>query len=116
MPKYNSIDASIILSEFYETLFKLYNHYSGDNSRPLASVALHPQEDINTNSLLEENIKMYVKKNIKETFGLNYLEFVNLPRDVCEMMTDVAQEELKRKVNAGNDVQQEFNKLTDSSS
>jgi hypothetical protein len=56
---------------------------------------------------------MYVKKNIKETFGLNYLEFINLPRDVCEMMTDVAQEELKRKVTAGTEVQKEFNQLTD---
>jgi hypothetical protein len=111
LPIYNSVDAKVVLTEFYETLFKLYNHYGGDNSRPLASVAMHPHEDFTSRSLLEESIKSFARKNIKETFGINYLEFMNLPRDVVEMMTTAAYEELKKKVEANKEIQSELDQI-----
>jgi hypothetical protein len=111
MPRYSSIDAQIVLNEFYETLFKIYNHYSGDNRRPLASVALHPEEDIIKNSLLEESIKTFYLRNIKETFGISYLEYIELPRYIGEIMSDVGKELLKKKSNIADDVQKELDGL-----
>ncbi len=99
------------MSEFYDTLVKIYNHYSGDNSRPLATVALHPQEDLIKHGLLDESIRNFPLRNIKETFGLNYLEFMNLPSYVCEIMTEVAREELKRKATMAQGIQSELEDL-----
>jgi hypothetical protein len=115
MPKYNSVDSQIVLNEYYETFFKLYNHYSGDMRRPLASVALHPEEDIIKNSLLEESIKSFYTANIKETFGLNYLEFIDLPKYICEMMVKVGHDLLKKKSVIAGDVQRELNEITNTS-
>lgn len=112
MPKYNSIDGQIVLNEYYETLFKLYNHYSGDNRRPLASVALHPEEDIIKNSLLEESIKTFYLRNIKETFGITYLEFIELPRYIGDIMSEVGKELLKKKSSIAQDVQNEIEGIT----
>ena len=107
------MDGQIVLNEFYETLLRIYNHYSGDNKRPLASVALHPEEDIIKGSLLEESIKTFYLRNIKETFGLNYLEYIELPRYVCDIMADVGKDMLKKKSNIAADVQKELNGITD---
>lgn len=113
MPKYNSVDSQIVLNEFYETLLKIYNHYSGDNKRPLASVALHPEEDVIKNSLLEDSIKTFYLRNIKDTFGINYLEFINLPRYICDIMSEVGKEMLKKKSTIAEDVQRELNGITE---
>lgn len=100
-----------MLGEFYETLLRMFNHYSGDNYRPLASVALHPQEDVITDSLLERSIKTFVLRNVKDTFGLNYLEYISLPSYICEMMSNVGQDSIQRKASAAAEVEKELNSL-----
>jgi len=100
-----------VLNEFYETLVHIYNHYSGDNSRPLASVALHPSEDVIKGGLLEHSMKTFVLRNIKDTFGINYLEYINLPVYFCDLLTEIGKTELAKKANIANDVQRELDNI-----
>ncbi len=105
----NCVDARIVLNEMYESKYGIYNHFaSGTPQRPLAGVAMHPAEDINQGSLLEEAINTYTNRNIKDTFGLNFLEFISLPMDVCEMLTGAALAILKDKNKQATAVQEQM--------
>jgi hypothetical protein len=95
MPKLSSVDCRMVLQDLYETEYGIYNHLSPINNRPLTSVAMFPSEDINDGSLLEEAIRTYVGRNIKETYGLNVIEFLDLPVDIMEMMIQIADEQKK---------------------
>ena len=46
---------------------------------------------------MEENIKLFGRLNIKETYGISWIEFINLPRDVCEMLVTNAATLMKEK-------------------
>lgn len=98
----------IILTEFYQTVTGIYNQYSGDNSRPLASVAVHPNTDVISYSPLYESLNTFDIKNIKEIFGLNYLEYIELPTYVCEIMASIALERAKAKSNMTKDIVKEL--------
>mgnify|MGYP001626175339 CR=1 FL=1 len=111
MPKVTSVNKAIILSEWYETAVGLYNHFNNNNSRPIASVAMHPEEDTIRNSLLEFSIKKFAVSNIYQTFGLNYEEFIQLPSYVCKIMIETAFEELRKKSKVAQSVEEEFKDL-----
>lgn len=52
---------------------------------------------------------MYVEKNIYESFHLNLIEFLELPRDIIEMMFSVSEKANKSKQNIINDIENNFN-------
>ena len=85
--------------DLYETKYGIFNHLDENLNklRPLASVAMHDSEDINLDCLLEQTIKTYVKRGIKDIFGLNINEFLNLPMDIAEMLIIISNEEKKNK-------------------
>lgn len=82
--------------ELYETMYGLYDH-TKDQNRPMSTVAFHSGEDINKDSLLEQSMQVYVRKGIKDLFGISYLEFIGLPHDVVEMMVSMATDEMIEK-------------------
>lgn len=89
-----------MLSDLYEMRYGIFNHKGAGNSRPLSSVAFHPSENINTDSLLESAIRTYVKRGIKDLYGLTLVEYLELPMDLCEMLLKLADEELATKTRA----------------
>jgi hypothetical protein len=97
LPSLNPVDSRLVLSDVYETSYKLHNHLIKNKSRPLVSIAMHEAEDIDKGGDLEEAIKSFAKRNVKETFGLNFLEYLNQPRHVCNLLSEAALEELKLK-------------------
>lgn len=98
LPKLDLIDAREILNCFYEDTYGFYKHFIPDKSKPLSSVAMHRElEDINQYSLVEESMDTYVKHNINSIFGLDYVEYVSLPRDICQMLIEVSNKEATRK-------------------
>ena len=113
MPKLSSVDKAIVLNEWYETATGLYNHFDGSNRRPIASVALHPQEDIYQGDLLKEHVDQFSLKNIYKTFGINLIDFLNLPRHVCEMITVAATNELRRKATEADKIEKDLEDLND---
>ena len=95
------------MSDVYETEYGIFNHFSPIAAhRPLASVALHACEDLNTGSLLERTIRMYAKKGIKETFGLNLEEFLRLPMDIAELLIAISDEERSAKSQGIHEIEQ----------
>lgn len=109
LPKLNSIDGRIVLQDLYETQYGIYNHLHQNVVRPLASVAMHSGEDFNDGSLLEEAIRTYATRSVKDLYGLNLLEFLDLPRDIIEMLLLVANEENSRKAATVANIEQQFN-------
>lgn len=107
LPKFKSVDAAIVLSEFYDMLYKIHNH--ADLSRPMSSVAHHDAEEVVKNSRLEQSIKAFAIRNIKDVFGLNYMEYISLPSYVCDILSEVALDALKRKAEMSDEVQKELN-------
>jgi len=98
----------MVMQDLYETEYGIYNHLSNANKKPLASVSMHSSEDINTGSLLEEAIRTYTVRGIKDLYGLNVLEFLELPIDVIEMMFEISEEEQARKAKGLANVEAEF--------
>lgn len=108
LPKLGSVDGQMVLNDLYETEYGIYDHLSKRKKRPLASVAMHPSEDINEGSILEETLRMYVLKGIKEVFHLNVLEFLELPADIVQMMFTIADEEQTKKSTTLSQIEQQF--------
>jgi hypothetical protein len=93
LPQLESVDAQMVMRDLYETEYGLFNHLAPHAQRPLAAVALHKQEDLNTNSSLEYACRLYVKHRIYDVFHLNVLQFLDLPPDVIEMLIVIAKEQ-----------------------
>lgn len=62
-------------------------------------------------SPLDSIMRTYISKNIRETFGISCLEFLDLPRDTIELMVEIANEEIKKKQPALDELTKEFGKL-----
>lgn len=86
----------MILSSIYETHSGIYDH-SRSHNRPLANVAFHPAEDPIKDSPLFVTISLYAERNILSLFGLDLVEFLQLPSDYCEMLVEIADNVAKRK-------------------
>ena len=71
---------------------------------------MHPSEDINDGSLLEEACHAYISKGIKDLFGLSLLEFLELPIDVVDMLFNISNEQQSEKAKTLAEVERQFNK------
>lgn len=91
----------IAMQDLFETRFGIYNHLSPQGYRPLASVAFHDAEDINQDSRLDDLMDRYHQLNIREYFGLTFVEFLELPTDIVAMMFEKAERWITKK---GNDI------------
>lgn len=111
IPKSNSVDACIIMRDFYENEFGIFPHFNKKYARPLSSVEIHPSEEIVENSLLEEAIYMFVKNKIKDTFGISLIEFFNLPLDVIKLLVKISNEEHSSSNALSENIEKELKKL-----
>ena len=106
----NSVDSKIFLQDMYETFYGIYNHLDQNNKNPLASVMLHSSEDISAGSYLEDSIRLYISRGIKDLYGLNFVEFMNLPRDIIRLLLDISSEEASRKSVAISQIESQMGK------
>jgi hypothetical protein len=91
----------IVLGDLYETELGIYNHFGPEaKKRPLASVAFHPIEDVHDGGSLQLAMRIYMDRNIREYFGLTFLEHISLPKDIYEMMNQIALENMKKRTAA----------------
>jgi hypothetical protein len=103
----------IVLGDLYETEIGIFNHFGQQaKSKPLASVAFHPIEDINDGSGLQLAMRVYVDRGIREYFGLSFEEYLAVPRDIHEMMNQVALEYIKKKSAAMTNIENELKTQT----
>jgi hypothetical protein len=98
--------------DLYETVYGIFNHlHPTARNRPLASVAMFPSEDINDSGLLELVIRRYVEKDIRNVFGLNLEEFLNLPMDIAEMLMDISNDNREIKRQTLDKIENELNSM-----
>lgn len=105
------MDSSIVLNELYESRYGIYQHDAPGDNKLLPGVGMNPSEDINKGSLLEDAIKSFISRNIKDTFGLDILDYLNLPMDVCELLTNASLDALRSKNNQLESIENEFKNL-----
>ena len=83
-------ETALLLFEQYETKFGIYNHTSQLIDRPLALVALQPNEDGTTNGRLAERMELFLENQVYKRFGVSWTEFTQMPHDDCEQMLEIA--------------------------
>lgn len=107
-------DLDIVLNESYEQSYGIFNHNS-DRANPLSIVSVHQTERYTEGSGLYNLIARYLKHPIKDRFGLDLIEFINLPREYTEELirlsaigkaaptggNDAELRELQRKMDSG---------------
>lgn len=94
----------MFMRDMYESHYGIYNHLSQTIRRPLASVAMHPAEEINEGSLLENTFKVFIEAKIGEIAKISLLEYLELPTDIAKMLLEQCQAAAKRTSNLVDDV------------
>ena len=97
LPRLSSIDGRLVMQDLYEAKYGIYNHLDPNNTKLLSSVAMHACEDTTENSILEEIIRSYMVKNIKDLYGLSLIEFLDLPMDIIDLLFKIGNEDIARK-------------------
>lgn len=69
---------------------------------------MHACEDINEHSQLGAVIRSYHGRGIKELFGLNLIEFLELPIDIVDMLFTISSEIQNKKASTLNQVEDQF--------
>lgn len=72
-----AIDA--ILGQAYDVTYGIFDH-DNNAQRPLASVAVHPAEDLDTGSQYRSRVKEFINKRVYEKTGLDLSSFLRLTR------------------------------------
>ncbi len=111
LPKLNRIDAKIVLADLYDKTFSICDHHTTALSRPLSSVAFHDAEKINEDSVLEETMRVYISRHIYENFKLSYLQFMELPRDIAQMVIKISDEYAQKKSQTMTELEKELSGL-----
>ena len=96
----------------YDTNYGIYNHLNPHNNRPLASVAFHPGEDVNENSLLRNALKVYIDNDIGNLTKLSLVDYLELPSDVVAIINELCQNKLRENSKTMSQVEQQMSKLT----
>jgi len=90
MPVLCSTDAQLVLRERYETTYGIYNHDDIAVPRPFAPIAMQWSEDSCDGSLKYERIEQFSDFNIYKYFGLNWVQFCDLPVDEARKILEVS--------------------------
>lgn len=109
LPKLTGADVEIVFRDLYETNYGICNHVNPTIRRPMASVAMHPSEEINEGSLLQDTIRKFIKTDIKEYTGLSLVEFLELPRDIVEIIVRECESHSRTKDATIHDIEKQFN-------
>lgn len=111
LPQLECVDAQQVLTTAYEMEYHIYPHLRYAKERPLSSVAFFECENINDGSLLEQVIKTYTGKNIREHYGLTLLEYLDLPVDVVDLLNRTSDELNKSKASIADDLTRQLQAL-----
>lgn len=110
VPKICSTDAQLLMRHHYETKFGIFDHDHGDGKdHPLALVMMREAE--RTNGPLFERIERFEERQIYQKFGLNLIEFLSLPREVCEFIEHLAIKRQKENNAVGEESLREMRRL-----
>lgn len=92
----SSDQAQVVCSMLYDVSFDIHDHYAASSTNPLNTVAVHPREDYWELTGLYHTIMRYDQQDIKGRFGLSLTEYLDLPRDIIQMLTEIGDRANKR--------------------
>ncbi|MNO25625.1 hypothetical protein D3C76_154670 [compost metagenome] len=81
----DSIAAEIITRECYDDYFGVYSQSTQGHS-PWALVAMHEPEDLGLVDPFDVYLERYLVANVLKYTGINFQDFMKLPRDRAEAM------------------------------
>ena len=79
--------AQITSSLAYDISYQICNHGDVKGVSPLASIAMHSHETYWPHSGLFQSISRYDRQEINRLYGLSLTDYLELPHDVIEMLT-----------------------------
>lgn len=101
-PNLDSHTTKLLWREVYETHFGIFNHDDPklQKEHPLALVELHPKEDTFSYSLAHRLMWKFRQYKIKEQWGYNYTQFLELPwyyvQQIFQIEQRIATEQMRR--------------------
>lgn len=102
----DGFETQIVLREFYEELSGIAN--LNDPKRPLALVGESPVDGNHLLWPLYNRIREFKLYEIHKHYGLSLTEFMELPRDIVEMILGDQREEAERQRNAARRAEQKL--------
>jgi hypothetical protein len=83
-PTKDGITNEMVLQEVYDIAFGVNDH--SNDSSPLSLIKMHPTEDVHSRSMLYSRVKRYINMDIHQSTGLNLTNFLELPREMVELI------------------------------
>ena len=111
LPKLNYIDAQLVMRDLYETRYGIYDHLQSNLNTPFAAVRLHKGEDTISYGLLEDVKKSYKNDGIFEIYHINFLEYLQLPRAICDLLGELAEPDRTSNNNAAEEMAKKLNAI-----
>jgi hypothetical protein len=94
--------AELLLREAYDITYGIFDHVKQAQiekkstdvriKRPLALVEFHPAEDTSGASRFKEAALMFAKLKIHERWGISFLEYLENPHYLNQLLIDAAEE------------------------
>lgn len=81
--------AQVLTGMAYESTYELHDHYAPENMNPLDTVAMHAGETYKELSGLYRAMERYERYGVYTNFGLSLIDYLSLPRDVVDIITDL---------------------------
>ena len=104
----SSVSAQILLRMAYETDFSIHDHLNSRNN-PLDSVKLFDCEKYREVSPMYAAIKRYASLGIGEHFKISLLEYLSLPHEMIEMLSEATRDIEKKIQSIREDVEGNLN-------
>lgn len=104
-------DIRDIFRAYYDTEYGICIHPEDNKERPLSTVAFHPIENINKDSLLDQYMDVWLDLNIKNIWGETFEEFINCPMDIFELKIDKATRVVNKNAQQQSQTEQQLNQV-----
>lgn len=92
-----STDAQILRQMRYEQDYGIVNHSAleGTLDEVFALVTLNDSENVFRGDMMHERAKRFYKLRVFNITGMSWKEFIQLPKPVCDMWFEIAEEHNK---------------------
>ena len=84
-----------LMRDYYQTFYGIHDHTKYDSNNPIPLIGFYPAEDYLEVSLLRKRIEEFRKAKVHQVFGINWLDFIQLPSEVCAAMLEEVNEDVK---------------------
>lgn len=91
--------------EYYETVYGVFDFTRTGTG--LQSVAVHPSEEYYRNNILENRLRDFKALEINKHYGINFNEYMQLPRHRIETINRIIKESIKIENDIRNRIESE---------